>query len=109
MNILYKKVLFVVTILVTLTIGSVSGTTYYVNSSTGSDGNSTAQAQSSSTPWLTLGHALSTCSSGDVINVGGTANYSDKTISCALASITIQNTSGATPVFDGGSSSYFIK
>lgn len=53
----------------TLTVTGSAPTTYYVNGSTGSDSNTCAQAQSSSTPFATIQHAQdqianSTCSQG---------------------------------------------
>jgi len=43
--------------------------TYYVNDATGSDANSTIQAQNSSTPWKSITHAATIAAAGDTVIV----------------------------------------
>jgi PKD repeat protein len=76
-------------------------TTYYVNKSTGSDQNSTAQAQSSGTPWESISHALSQVGSGgDTIIVADGTYYEWVNISTDNVTLQAANQYGA--VIDGG-------
>lgn len=43
--------------------------TYYVNASTGNDSNTTTQALSPSTPWLTINKAVQNVVGGDIVNI----------------------------------------
>lgn len=49
-------------------VSTANAATYFVNTATGNDANSTAQAQNPATPWLTLQHANDTATDGDTIH-----------------------------------------
>ena len=74
----FTKVLFLF-IANLIIISSANSSTFYVNSSTGSDANSPAQAKNIDTPWLTVQHAIDNASvvSGDniVVAVGTYAGF----------------------------------
>lgn len=70
---------------------------YYVNSATGNDGNTTAQAENPATPWLTIQHANDTAANGDTIHVQtGTYTENDSGLHCLKISKAI------TLIADGG-------
>lgn len=72
--------------LVILLSSPVYATTYYI-AKTGSDSHTTTQAQSPSTPWLTIGHGISQWSSGDTLIVNDNGTYSEH--------LTVTNSFGA--------------
>ena len=90
-----KKILtlaaFLILVLASISYGT--ATTYYVNSATGSDANTALQAQSASTPWATIGHAISNVSPGDIINVESGTYAENITIN---KSLTLQGSGAAT-------------
>lgn len=49
----------------------------YVDAATGSDSNSYADAQTSTTPWLTIDHAMSNVVAGDTVWIKGGTNYNE--------------------------------
>src|SRR3989338_8756339 len=57
---------------------SIFGTVYYVDDS-GADTRTTQQSQSSTTPWKTIGYAISQVSSGYTINVGS-GSYAEQNL-----------------------------
>ena len=71
-------------------------TTYYVNNSTGSNGNA---GTSSGAPWKTLAYAAANVGSGDVVNLQ-TSTWREK-LDIATANTTWQAQTGHTPVIDG--------
>jgi hypothetical protein len=91
-----------------LSTGIVNATKYYVGTS-GSDGNSTTLAQSSSTPWATVVFAISQAATGDsIVVLPGT--YSEANISITKSLKLFGNETGGTPgvgtkpLFNGSSS-----
>ncbi len=90
-----------------LSTGIVNATKYYVGTS-GSDGNSTTLAQSSSTPWATVVFAISQAATGDsIVVLPGT--YSEANVSITKSLKLFGNETGGTPgvgtkpVFNGSS------
>ena len=78
-----------IAIAILLTAGQAWGATYYVSNTTsgtyqtGNDANSTAQAQSKDTPWLTMTGAEAKAANGDTVYVNaGTYPENDGTFHC---------------------------
>lgn len=92
----------------TFSAGWVNATKYYVGTS-GSDGNSTTQAQSSATPWATVVFAISQASTGDsIVVLPGTYSETNISITKNLKLFGDETAGvpgvGTKPLFNGGSS-----
>ncbi|HOY96027.1 MAG TPA: hypothetical protein PK509_09835, partial [Catalimonadaceae bacterium] len=94
-------------ILLTFSAGWANATKYYVSTS-GSDGNSTTQAQSSATPWATVVFAITQAATGDsIVVLPGT--YSEVNISVTKSLKLFGDETGGIPgvgtkpVFNGSS------
>ena len=85
---------------------SAQAATYYVSTATGNDSRSTAQAQSISTPWQTIGKAAATMVAGDTVYIRA-GTYAERLLPAnsgtAGAWITYAAYPGETVVLDGNS------
>jgi hypothetical protein len=93
----------IIIIIVTLVAQCAKGATYYVaNAPLGNDSRTTTQAQSSSTPWLTLGYSQSQLVAGDtLLLMGGVWKecHGLQDGACATLWLTVSGTNGHPIVF----------
>lgn len=85
-------------LLILLLVFPVQAATYYV-ATTGSNSYTKTQAQSISTPWLTIQKAADNVTSGDTVLVRGGTYYEEVTMKSD--GVTFQAYTGETPIVDG--------